>query len=131
MHLEKDKTNRDLGYKKHRCRICYSEGYFHTYLVREMFYGTRDEFEYFLCPNCNCLQIAEIPENVGQYYEDGYYSFSSQDIDADKAALAPATNHEIILDVGCGSGRWLLEKAKEGYDNLYGCDPFIEKEKTL
>lgn len=128
--MEKDKTNRDLGYKKHRCRICYSEGYFHTYLVREMFYGTRDEFEYFLCPNCNCLQIAEIPENVGQYYEDGYYSFSSQDIDADKAALAPATNHEIILDVGCGSGRWLLEKAKEGYDNLYGCDPFIEKEKT-
>ena len=130
MQLVKDTTNRDLGYKKHRCRICCNEGYFQTYQVREMFYGTRDEFEYFSCPNCNCLQISEIPDNVGKYYEDGYYSFSQQDIGTSEEALAPATEHEMILDVGCGSGQWLLEKAKEGYDNLYGCDPFIDSENS-
>ncbi|MCR5338354.1 MAG: methyltransferase domain-containing protein, partial [Lachnospiraceae bacterium] len=130
MQLIKDTKNRDLGYKKHKCRICCNEGYFQTYLVREMFYGTKEEFEYFACPNCNCLQISEIPDDLGKYYEDGYYSFSLQDINAGEEELAPATHHEMILDVGCGSGQWLIDKAKDGYDNLYGCDPFIESEKS-
>ena len=76
MKLEKDITNRDLGCKHHKCRICSAEGEFRSYLVREMFYGTREEFEYFSCPGCNCLQIACIPENIGKYYSEGYYSFA-------------------------------------------------------
>lgn len=31
-----------------------------------------------------------------------------------------------MLDVGCGSGAYLLSLARKGFGNLYGCDPFIE-----
>ena len=39
-------------------------------------FGLGEEFDYFLCTTCNCLQIASIPENLGKYYEGGYYSYS-------------------------------------------------------
>jgi len=34
--------------------------------------GLRDEFTYFECSKCGCLQIAEIPENVERYYPSDY-----------------------------------------------------------
>lgn len=39
--------------------------------------GTRDKFTYFKCSSCDCLQIAEIPENISEYYPDKYYSFNT------------------------------------------------------
>jgi len=59
-----------------RCRIC--DGPAGPSLrVREMMYGTREEFDYFLCADCGCLQISEIPENIGTYYPENYFSFST------------------------------------------------------
>jgi len=43
--------------------------------MREMLYGTRDEFNYFQCSRCGCLQISEIPANIERYYPTDYYSF--------------------------------------------------------
>lgn len=40
-------------------------------------FGTRDEFEYLECPGCGTIQIAQIPENLAQYYPQGYYSFDA------------------------------------------------------
>ena len=40
-----------------------------------MMFGTRDEFDYFECASCGCLQIAEIPPNISDYYPSNYYSF--------------------------------------------------------
>lgn len=37
--------------------------------------GLRDEFLYFECSNCNCLQIAKNPDNIPEYYPSDYYSF--------------------------------------------------------
>ena len=127
MNLVKDNKNRNLGHKEHVCRICGARGSFQSYLVREMMKGTRDEFEYFVCPECMCLQIAEVPDNLGYYYGTDYYSMKgeeSEDITFD----SPVTDETKILDMGCGAGKWLLEKAREGYGNLYGCDPFIEED---
>ncbi len=42
-----------------------------------MMYGTRDEFDYFQCENCECLQISEFPITISSYYPDNYYSFSA------------------------------------------------------
>jgi 2-polyprenyl-3-methyl-5-hydroxy-6-metoxy-1,4-benzoquinol methylase len=39
-----------------------------------MYFGTRDEFTYRQCTRCACLQIEEIPRNLGDYYPDDYYS---------------------------------------------------------
>lgn len=44
--------------------------------MREMMFGSREEFDYFLCDNCRTLQIAQVPDNLAVYYAtDAYYSF--------------------------------------------------------
>lgn len=96
--------------------------------TKEMFLGTREPFIYFECETCHCLQISQIPTDLYKYYTDSYYSFEPQQ--TGHADFPPADTQkypEKILDVGCGSGKWLIERAMDGYDNLCGCDPFIEK----
>lgn len=125
--LVKDETQRDLGRKPHTCRICGAKGDFKTYLSREMMQGKRDEFEYFECDECNCLQITEVPDNLGDYYGEGYYSYAMQE-DPDRKYKTPVTRTDKLLDVGCGTGAWLVGMADSGCSNLYGCDPFIERD---
>src|SRR5579872_6925037 len=58
------------------CRICKNTVIRDHFKVREMMFGLGEEFDYFLCTQCNCLQIETIPENIGKYYEGAYYSHS-------------------------------------------------------
>lgn len=117
------------GRTPHICRICGTSGDFDTYLVREMMQGTREEFVYFVCDVCHCMQIEEVPGNLSQYYGKGYYSFRVEER-PNMQFETPVIDDSKILDVGCGSGWWLLNKAVEGCGNLYGCDPFLEKGRT-
>jgi len=41
-------------------------------------FGTREEFEYYECSNCGCLQIKTIPENIADYYPKSYNAFDPQ-----------------------------------------------------
>ena len=61
--------------KVSKCKICGEIRENHCYNVKEMFYGTMEEFTYFECSHCHCMQIMDIPDNMGQYYGDDYYSF--------------------------------------------------------
>lgn len=58
------------------CRICGKENEGPTYKVREMQLGTEEEFEYFQCSNCECLQIKDFPPSLDNYYPKDYYSFN-------------------------------------------------------
>lgn len=58
-----------------KCRICHNAEGNKEIKIREMMFGFRDEFTYFECSKCGCLQIAEIPKNMGKYYPSNYYSF--------------------------------------------------------
>ncbi len=89
--------------------------------------GTEEEFEYFVCEHCKCLQIAEIPENLGDYYGEQYFSFRMED-DPNKQFDTPIRNTYRILDVGCGSGEWLVRLAEDGCGDCLGCDPFIKRD---
>ncbi len=40
-------------------------------------FGTREAFEYVRCSSCGCLQIAEVPDDLAQYYPPDYYSFDT------------------------------------------------------
>ncbi len=106
-----------------KCRICGDEAEHKIYRVREMFFGTGQEFTYFECDKCQCLQILEIPENLGDFYGRDYYSFEKPQV---QEPVASKRIEKRILDVGCGAGSWLVEKYAEGHVNLLGCDPFIE-----
>jgi SAM-dependent methyltransferase len=57
------------------CRICRNSTDNTGHTVREMEFGTREAFEYFQCPACGCLQIAEIPADMGRYYPPDYFAF--------------------------------------------------------
>lgn len=58
----------------HECRICNNTQGNPTFTAREMMYGTREEFEYFQCARCGCLQITAFPPDLPKYYPPGYYS---------------------------------------------------------
>lgn len=57
------------------CKICGAIENENFYWVKEMMFGYRDEFLYFQCKNCECLQIVGFPQNISKYYPEQYYSF--------------------------------------------------------
>ncbi len=64
------------------CRICGNREGNRKHIAREMMIGLREEFEYIECASCGCLQIAEIPSNLGKYYPvEKYYSYQVNSAD--------------------------------------------------
>jgi SAM-dependent methyltransferase len=116
----------NLGNKPHTCKICGSSGDFQSWCGREMYIGSRDEFEYFVCPECECLQIDAFPENIGKYYPSDYYSYRRPEINPPQSWTK--RDKRMVLDVGCGAGDWLCSLTALGYVNLFGCDPYIERD---
>jgi len=57
-----------------RCRVCNAEEVHKHFSIQEMMFGTRESFDYFLCGNCGCLQISEIPADLKRHYPSNYYS---------------------------------------------------------
>lgn len=58
------------------CRVCANTEGNQEYQVKEMQLGLKHPFTYFECAKCKCLQIAEIPDNLAEYYGNDYYSFN-------------------------------------------------------
>lgn len=60
------------------CRICENSDHNTTYEVCEMMLGLRDMHTYFECASCGCLQIANVPDNIQEYYpNEDYYSYDA------------------------------------------------------
>ena len=61
------------------CRICnHQNEQFDSYHINDKMFDGKEIFEYFECSNCGTLQISKIPENIGSFYPDNYYSLSSK-----------------------------------------------------
>lgn len=60
------------------CKICGNADNSSRYVAREMMFGFRDEFVYFQCSACECLQIAEFPADMSKYYPANYYSLADR-----------------------------------------------------
>lgn len=109
-----------------KCRICGYVGETEVVTAKEMMQGTRESFDYFICPECGCLQIVSILDDLGKYYGANYYSYTEPD--SSKKDVEGKV-FERILDVGCGAGAFLCSLySKKGCTDLTGCDPFIEKD---
>lgn len=61
------------------CKVCGNSENNKEFKIREMMFGFRNEFTYFECSKCGCLQIVEIPRNMEKYYLSDYYSFKNTD----------------------------------------------------
>jgi SAM-dependent methyltransferase len=61
-----------------QCKICGNAENNQVVVAREMMFGFRDEFKYFKCFFCGCLQIAEYPKDISKYYpSENYYSYQT------------------------------------------------------
>lgn len=58
------------------CRICGNAAGNRLHTARENMFGTRETFPYVECASCGCLQIVEIPPDLGRHYPSGYYSYA-------------------------------------------------------
>ena len=58
------------------CKICGNTNNNAFHVVREMMYGSRDQFTYLECGQCQCLQLMNPPEELARYYPTDYYSFT-------------------------------------------------------
>lgn len=54
------------------CKICGNDKDLITFKAREVLFDTWEEFDYFECPKCGCVQIVDIPEDLGKYYPEDY-----------------------------------------------------------
>ena len=57
------------------CRVCGAQKPAEWLYPREMMFGLREKFSYFSCAACGCLQIDQVPANLGKYYPENYYSY--------------------------------------------------------
>lgn len=57
------------------CKICRNAHGNKSFMCREMLLGYRDEFEYFECSSCGCLQIKDVPDDLAKYYPAECYYY--------------------------------------------------------
>ncbi|AUX70588.1 hypothetical protein CHX26_14750 [Porphyrobacter sp. HT-58-2] len=60
------------------CRVCGASESLSAFPAAERMFGNGEVFDYFQCGKCGTVQIAEVPDNLGYYYQsDSYYSFNN------------------------------------------------------
>lgn len=112
----------------YKCKVCGNTSDNIPYKVREMMFGTREEFNYFKCPVCGCLQMGKLPADLSKYYPDDYYSFH---LIHKKKTWKQRIVHFLLtnaLDVRCGNSNWIGSLAicyNAYYKQVY---PWIQKE---
>jgi SAM-dependent methyltransferase len=89
------------------CRVCGDVGPHSTYWIREMMFGTREQFEYFRCVACGCLQIRRIPGDLARHYPGHYYAqaaASKQSPDDRPTPLQRWINRQTVRPIIFGKG---------------------------
>ena len=59
------------------CVVCAKNSDAAVFAAREMYFGSRERFDYFECPHCGTVQIAAVPADLARHYPPGYYSFKA------------------------------------------------------
>jgi SAM-dependent methyltransferase len=104
-----------------RCLACGSTRSVTSYVVPDHEYDVGHTAEYGLCEGCGTLLQTPIPdlEQLATFYPPRYHSFAAGGLLArlkDRARLRRlrsllASNRGVILDYGCGDGRFIKEAA--------------------
>jgi 2-polyprenyl-3-methyl-5-hydroxy-6-metoxy-1,4-benzoquinol methylase len=78
--------------QNYQCKICGNTQSNQVVVAKEMMFGFRDEFMYFKCSSCGCLQIVEYPKDLSKYYPgESYYSY--------KLIIAPNSKKEKLKNL--------------------------------
>jgi SAM-dependent methyltransferase len=68
-----------------KCAVCGNSQNNNSYVAKELMFGLGDEFLYFECSECGCVQISEAPVDLKKYYPSDYYSYSKSSLIAKKS----------------------------------------------
>lgn len=60
------------------CKICDNNSNNQILKVREMYFGTREVFDYLECSNCGCLQLLNPPMDYSSHYPKEYFTFQQE-----------------------------------------------------
>jgi SAM-dependent methyltransferase len=60
------------------CEICGNKNDNEILRVREMYFGTREEFDYLNCSDCGCLQLINPPNDLSKYYSKDYFTYQQK-----------------------------------------------------
>jgi SAM-dependent methyltransferase len=71
----------------HSCKICGNDEDNSVLKVREMYFGTREVFDYLECSNCGCLQLLNPPEDFSKHYPKEYFTYRQKPEGKVKSAL--------------------------------------------
>jgi SAM-dependent methyltransferase len=103
-----------------KCKICSNEENNTPYVLREMMFGTKEVFDYFQCSNCGCIQIKEVPQNLGDYYPSNYYSFSDSTYKVKKLNYFKKLQYEHLSGLRPSLlGAIVSYKYKSGFADVY------------
>jgi SAM-dependent methyltransferase len=89
------------------CPVCDSASN-NTFVVKEMMFGLREEFNYAQCKNCYTIFITEIPKNISKYYSTSYYSLQELKTSKSLKALLKRTRGKYLFqDSGYLPGKFI------------------------
>ena len=60
------------------CKICNNNSNDQILKVREMYFGTREVFDYLECSSCGCLQLLNPPKDYSVHYPKDYFTFQQE-----------------------------------------------------
>jgi len=60
------------------CEICANKNDNEILQVREMYFGTKEEFDYLKCSECGCLQLINSPSDLSRYYPQNYFTYNQK-----------------------------------------------------
>lgn len=73
------------------CKICGNTEENKMHQAQERMFGMEGSFNYLECSNCSCVQLLNIPEDLGKYYPASqYYSYHSSIAEKKNSKLANA-----------------------------------------
>jgi SAM-dependent methyltransferase len=98
------------------CRICGTKSGA-PIEVPEMMLGRRNKFLYQECQNCGCLQIAQFPADIAEYYPLDYYSYNLTAKGAFKRWRRGMRRRAYFTNSALG--RLLLSFTRNGKDHLF------------
>lgn len=106
-----------------RCILCGSNNYRLLYQAID-FKISHNWFNIVKCNNCSLVFTNPRPlENqIGKFYPNRYYSYKPYGLKKNREDdMEKPTNKSKILDIGCGSGKWLYRQKILGND-VYGVE---------
>lgn len=90
------------------CRICNGTS-LDFFVAREMMYGLRENFSYFECASCKCVQISEYPADMARHYPSNYYAYAPQPEAAQQGTIGrlKAVARSLAMGSGVIRNAWL------------------------